>query len=162
MIFFNIGIYSVSLPSQDLKQKIDYYAYKYNLSKELVYAVCFKESSYNRMAKNKNKSSKGYSIGIMQLNQNYFKHWKLKDFYNLDKNLNTGCKLLKRYLELSGNNYYQALVYYNYGRGNFLKYKRVPLLTDKYAKQVVSLMIYFESLDLNNYVFNYEKLLKGF
>jgi soluble lytic murein transglycosylase-like protein len=133
------------LPNYEIQMKINYYAHKYFLDPYFVTAICYKESKYKIKAISKNIGDNGYSLGIMQINRNYYKHWKYKNFFDLDKNLDEGCKILRNCLNLADHNYFWGLVYYNFGYGNVnLKHKPVPDLTIIYASEIMALTELFK------------------
>jgi soluble lytic murein transglycosylase-like protein len=151
IIFITHSIFANSkLPNYELQQKINYYAHKYYLDPYFVTAVCYVESKYDINAISNNFSDKYHSLGIMQINRKYYKKWKSKDFFNVDKNLDEGCKILRNCRNLADHDYYMGLVYYNFGYGNVNFYnKKVPESTLKYINEIMTLFEIFKTGENN-------------
>lgn len=89
-------------------------AKKHGLEPELVMGVVKVESSFNPRCK-----SRVGARGLMQVMPRTGKHMKCdSDLHDPDANLECGCRVLKRYLDLYDGNVVYGLAAYNAGPGN--------------------------------------------
>jgi soluble lytic murein transglycosylase-like protein len=89
-------------------------AKKYNLEPELVMGVVKVESSFNPKCK-----SRVGAAGMMQVMPRTGKHMKCdSDLHDPEINIDCGCRVLRRYLDLYDGNVIYALSAYNAGPGN--------------------------------------------
>lgn len=100
---------------------IEFYAGRYRLDKELVYAVVKAESNGNPYA----VSSAG-ARGLMQLMPGTAREMGVTDIFDPAQNIAGGTQYLSKLLKLFDNNQTMALAGYNAGPGNVRKYGGVP------------------------------------
>ena len=104
------------------KEQVFKYADKYNLERSLVFAVIKTESNFD-----KNAVSSAGAVGLMQITNSTAKYIatnlgeKEYQLTNPEINIKFGCYYLK-YLHLKFENMETALVAYNAGEGNVLKW----------------------------------------
>jgi soluble lytic murein transglycosylase-like protein len=93
---------------------IEKVARKYDLEPELVMGVVKVESSFNPKCK-----SRVGARGLMQVMPRTGKHLKCdSDLHDPEANIECGCRVLKRYLDLYDGNVIYGLSAYNAGPGN--------------------------------------------
>lgn len=84
---------------------------KYDLDYNLVLAVIYHESSFRPMVE-----GKGREIGLMQISYHVWKDElnlpKYYECFDIYKNIDYGCQILKIYIDKTGN-FYDALYLYN-------------------------------------------------
>ena len=94
-----------------LQTSVDKWSDYYNIDKELVYAIIHQESSFN-----KDEVSYADCYGLMQINYNVWKKvLDLEDaseLFDIDKNIECGCRILNVYLEKEDRVKSKALVRY--------------------------------------------------
>lgn len=112
-----------SMPGDKLEYRIEYYAEKYQLDKDLVKAVIFAESSFNPNAVNRNEKGGTSSWGLMQIwypgTANLLGYTGPPEgLLDVDLNLDMGCYLLRditsRYTNLK-----DIIASYNSGHPKF-------------------------------------------
>jgi len=137
-LFLSLNLFAGVVNYDYIIQKIKYYAEMAQIDPYLLQAIIKNESNYDRFAQSKNISCKGRSLGLCQLNEIYYPSWKESDFFDIDKNLYAGCKVIKECLKLSYGNIRLALIYYNFGYGN-VNYKKLPIpeSTKKYCNKII-------------------------
>lgn len=108
---------------------------KYNISKDLLEAVAYTESSFRA-----NATSYCGAQGIMQLMPATAKSLGVTDAYDPVQNIMGGAKYLSQLLKKYNGNTSLALAAYNGGSGNVAKYKGVPSFCKAYVNKVHSLM----------------------
>ena len=112
-------------------KKIIKYANKYKLDPNLVKAIIRQESSFNAKAQTP-KSAKADCRGLMQINAKYYKG----DLYNVDKNLDLGCKILRHSLDTFKGNVTYALMGYNAGEAGAKRMIRKGITSTRYTRSV--------------------------
>lgn len=113
------------------------YSEKYNIDYKLVMALIKIESNFYIYARTKNISCKGYSHGLMQLNDKNY-NWKIEDFYNPYINVNEGCRILSECFKMANGDLEITLIYYNFGYGNYRKSRgKIPKITKDYVIKVL-------------------------
>lgn len=117
--------------SKAYDKKIIKYANKYKLDPNLVKAVIRQESSFNPNAQTP-EDAKADCRGLMQINAKYYKG----DLYNVDKNLDLGCKILRHSLDTFKGNVTYALMGYNAGEAGAKRMIRKGITSTKYTRSV--------------------------
>ena len=117
--------------SKAYDKKIIKYANKYKLDPNLVKAIIRQESSFNAKAQTP-KSAKADCRGLMQINAKYHKG----DLYNVDKNLDLGCKILRHSLDTFKGNVTYALMGYNAGEAGAKRMIRKGITSTRYTRSV--------------------------
>ncbi len=141
LLFIEFNLFSES--SIQINNEVIRLSFKYKVNPNLVFAIIECESTFNERAISKNISGSGMSIGLMQLNT-CNRNWPLCDYFNVSKNIEEGVKTLKECLELSKGDIDKALIYYNFGYGNYeMKKRPLPQITINYVKKVKSYYIYY-------------------
>lgn len=108
---------------------------KYNISKDLLAAVAYTESSFRA-----NATSYCGAQGIMQLMPATAKSLGVTDAYDPVQNIMGGAKYLSQLLKKYNGNTSLTLAAYNGGSGNVAKYNGVPSFCKSYVNKVQSLM----------------------
>lgn len=134
--YFNTHGYAKSVGnakgfSKAYDKKIIKYANKYKLDPNLVKAIIRQESSFNAKAQTP-KSAKADCRGLMQINAKYHKG----DLYNVDKNLDLGCKILRHSLDTFKGNVTYALMGYNAGEAGAKRMIRKGITSTRYTRSV--------------------------
>jgi soluble lytic murein transglycosylase-like protein len=112
-----LAIYSRIVGDTELAHTIIGYALRYDIPISLLFGIISVESEFNPHALNKNPNG-SYDYGLMSLNSNTFKSYAKKQLYEIDTNLELGCKFLlvlkKRY-----RTWGEAVIHYNglYSKG---------------------------------------------
>lgn len=117
--------------SKAYDKKIIKYANKYKLDPNLVKAIIRQESSFNAKAQTP-ESAKADCRGLMQINAKYHKG----DLYNVDKNLDLGCKILRHSLDTFKGNVTYALMGYNAGEAGAKRMIRKGITSTRYTRSV--------------------------
>lgn len=117
--------------SKAYDKKIIKYANKYKLDPNLVKAIIRQESSFNPKAQTP-EDSKADCRGLMQINAKYYKG----DLYNVDKNLDLGCKILRHSLDTFKGNVTYALMGYNAGEAGAKRMIKKGITSTKYTRSV--------------------------
>lgn len=108
---------------------------KYNVSKDLLEAVAYTESSFRA-----NATSYCGAQGIMQLMPATAKSLGVTDAYDPVQNIMGGAKYLSQLLKKYNGNTSLALAAYNGGSGNVAKYNGVPPFCKSYVNKVEALI----------------------
>lgn len=108
---------------------------KYNISKDLLEAVAYTESSFRA-----NATSYCGAQGIMQLMPATAKSLGVTDAYDPVQNIMGGAKYLSQLLKKYNGNTSLALAAYNGGPGNVAKHNGVPSFCKSYVDKVQTLI----------------------
>ncbi|MBU2527687.1 MAG: lytic transglycosylase domain-containing protein [Bacteroidetes bacterium] len=87
-------------------------ANEYNLRPDLMLAVAHRESNFNPFAQS------SVARGVMQINYNVWAEPLALDeasIYDIEKNIDAGCKIMRMYLDEAGGDEIRALNFYNCG-----------------------------------------------
>lgn len=110
--------------SNKYDSKILQYANKYNIDPNLVKAIIMTETGFNEKV-----TSSCDCQGLMQVNS----HYNSGNLYNVDNNLDAGCKIFRHALDTFDGDINKAIMAYNMGEANVKKGK----LNQKYLKKVL-------------------------
>src|SRR5574344_346759 len=110
--------------SNKYDSKILQYANKYNIDPNIVKSIIMTESGLNKKV-----TSSCDCQGLMQVNA----HYNSGNLYNVDTNLDAGCKIFKHALDTFGGDVNKAIMAYNTGEANIKKGK----LNQTYLKKVL-------------------------
>jgi hypothetical protein len=117
-----------------IKEKVRFYAKKYNIPENLFLSLVFAESGFNPNA----VSSKG-AKGLCQLMPAVMRKYGVKNPFDVDENLNAGAKYLRE-LYAKYKSWKLAVAAYNAGEGAVRRFGGVPPYreTRRYVKKVFS------------------------
>jgi len=123
-----------------LEDIVDYYANRYKLDPNLVFAVIRVESAGNPYA-----VSPAGARGLMQLMPGTAREMGVNDIFDPAENIAGGTQYLSKMLDLFDGNLTMALAGYNAGPGNVRKYGGVPPFreTQDYVRHVQRLQRYY-------------------
>ncbi len=120
---------------QNVAEAANYYGGMYGIDTELILALIFTESSYDRKVEN------GVHKGLMQVNEKLhagiIKDKGVTDIYDVDSNINIGCKVLYDIME-DDKDIYSALMKYNGDTAGLKKYQKTGT-PSYYASSIVKL-----------------------
>jgi hypothetical protein len=125
---------TLKVPSK-IQEAIQEAARKYNLSADLIAAIIKVESNFNPGA-----ISKEGAGGLMQLMPSTAKALEVRNRFDIQQNIDGGCRYLKTLLERFGGQVELALAAYNVGPEAVEKYEGVPPYrqTRHYVKKVLA------------------------
>jgi hypothetical protein len=119
-------------------EKIFYYSEKHNVNPYLACAMAWKESNMKQYAYNARNKNGSIDRGIFQLNSYSYPNMKRSEFYDVDKNIETGIKHIKSAMK-KGKSEYAGLSIYNCGR---VKVKSI------YAERILTIKNLYQNLFL--------------
>lgn len=122
---------SLSRAEQD---QIYYWASQYGLDPAIVFAVCYRESRFDKFADN------GLAAGIMQINRCNWQKYGLnsKNVFSVAENVRVGCQILSELLD-KYSDIHMALVAYNNGpTGARRQFFSKGVYTSSYSRGVVA------------------------
>ena len=130
VVFSAYRIFMTRLYPLKYKEQICYYADYYNLDRALIFSVIKTESNFD-----KNAVSNAGAVGLMQITEKTGEYIGAKlgvgsyQLINENDNINFGCYYIN-YLLAKFNNVQTALVAYNAGEGNVIKWLKDKSLSD--------------------------------
>lgn len=122
---------SLSKAEQD---QVYYWAGQYGLDPAIVFAVCYRESRFDRFADN------GLAAGIMQINRCNWQKYGLnsESVFDVAENVRVGCQILSELLD-KYSDIHMALVAYNNGpTGARRQFFSKGVYTSSYSRGVVA------------------------
>lgn len=126
--YFNIPLSKVE------QDQVYYWANQYGLDPAIVFAVCYRESRFDRFADN------GLAAGIMQINRCNWQKYGLnsKSVFSVAENVRVGCQILSEFVVRYGD-IHMALVAYNNGpTGARRQFFNKGVYTSSYSRGVVA------------------------
>jgi len=130
----------MSNPYGDIIQKA---AKKYQVPPELIDSIIKHESSGRVGAIGPGFKSNGvikHAYGLMQIHQDNFSKYGVKDWKNPEQNIHAGARLLSEYYQQAGN-WYDAVGYYNAGPTGWRRNKKgVMAQSPEYYKGIYSFL----------------------
>lgn len=101
---------------EDLQEYVIRLCGQYNIAPEIVFAVCWRESTFNASA----IGDGGQALGLMQIQPKWYQHEMaelgLSDLMDPYQNVTLGCRIL--YDLSKDHDVYEALTYYRWGDFN--------------------------------------------
>lgn len=129
--------YTKEIKNDTIIFKIIFYARKYNLPNEDLFPLIKNESYFCSEAIGCNYDSENnilsYDLGIMQLNTFSF---HLKNWKDIDENLDNGCQYLAECMKIGNNKFACALYIYNAGEWAYI-HNRISEITYNYIGKVL-------------------------
>lgn len=133
---YNYNSYLKSMKEHPkIETAIQKYSKKYSVDPDLIRAIIKQESSFNPNAKSHCNAS-----GLMQLMPDTAKGLGVKDIWDIEQNIEGGCKYVSYLKKLFKNNFELTVAGYNAGEGNVQKYNGIPPFeeTQDYVKKVTT------------------------
>jgi hypothetical protein len=124
--------------NERIKNAVANASQKYNLDPNLVYAVIKQESGFKPCAE-----SHCGAEGLMQLMPGTARELGVTDSFDIDQNVDGGCKYLRQMLDRFGGNVRLALAAYNAGPGAVEKYDGIPPYEET-RNYVTSILAHYE------------------
>lgn len=116
------------------QDQVYYWANQYGLDPAIVFAVCYRESRFDRFADN------GLAAGIMQINRCNWQKYGLnsKSVFSVAENVRVGCQILSEFVD-KYSDINMALVAYNNGpTGARRQFFNKGVYTSSYSRGVVA------------------------